>query len=510
MHLQPLENDSSDNQSLNLNFSKADRENPLKSFTVQFDGRRSNAISDRDVKSNFQSLVDLSKNTLYNRHYSSRDNTINLGGSMDYSGIKRLLFRRFNLFGINLNLSQRLNYISQTEDDQIADYDSTAKRYITNNKLTNINKRELVEYTPSLALSKSISKYSDVFYRNLNMQVRFLNEFKADKNTSSINERNIARSFEFFRYEGNVTYSYTKQRKYNYYMNMGYNKNFDYPSIDQLYTIVDDINVYDTRIGNAFLLNRINNTYTINGNFNTQKPNAVYAVNSNFNAGYTKATNPVVDSTINDPSGRRVSYFTNADESSNKYLNYSFRISRKIKKNSLQFVYDGRINNNNSPNYVDGFYNISATNSLYNNLTLQYTMGSILVLNVGESFQHYKTSQTAAGLTAFKNGNKNMKLGAVLNYPTNFTFSSTLDRVDNSNLSKTTNLWNLFGSYRFLKQQGELKFAAMDILRQYQNISNSVSAYGTTTRITNGLQQYFLLTFSYYPRKFGKTELRAR
>ena len=61
-----------------------------------------------------------------------------------------------------------------------------------------------------------------------------------------------------------------------------------------------------------------------------------------------------------------------------------------------------------------------------------------------------------------------------------------------------------------MKQQGELKFSAMDLLKQYQNITNSVTAYGTTTRITNGLQQYFLLTFSYYPRKFGKTEIKKQ
>jgi hypothetical protein len=59
-----------------------------------------------------------------------------------------------------------------------------------------------------------------------------------------------------------------------------------------------------------------------------------------------------------------------------------------------------------------------------------------------------------------------------------------------------------------MKNQGELKFSAMDLLKKYQNISNSAYEFGTTTRITNGLQQYFMLTFSYYPRRFGKTELK--
>jgi len=64
--------------------------------------------------------------------------------------------------------------------------------------------------------------------------------------------------------------------------------------------------------------------------------------------------------------------------------------------------------------------------------------------------------------------------------------------------------------FRIMKQQGELKLAAMDILKQYRNISNSVSAYVTSTSITNGLQQYFMLTFAYYPRKFGKRATEGR
>jgi hypothetical protein len=132
------------------------------------------------------------------------------------------------------------------------------------------------------------------------------------------------------------------------------------------------------------------------------------------------------------------------------------------------------------------------------------------VLNIGKSLQYYKSRQTAAELTSFKNANNSTRFGAVLNYPNNFTFSSTLDRVSNSNLDKPILLWNSFATYRFMKQQGELKLSAMDILKQYRNITNSVSAFGTTTRITNGLQQYFLLTFSYYPRKFGKTEIKRQ
>jgi hypothetical protein len=500
----------STNQSVNLNFAKADRENPLKGFSIQLDGRRSNSVSERDVKSIFESFVDIDKNTAYNRRYVTDNNALNVGFTFDYAGFKRLLLGRYNLFGVNLNFSQRLSYDGNSDNNQVTDFDSTSKRYISNSRLSNLNKRELFEYTPSLVISKNIWRYSDLYYRGLNMNVRLADEIKTDKNISSIASRNLNRSFQFLTYNGNLSYNYQRQRKYYYQMSLTYNKNFQYPSVDQLYTIVDDINVYDTRIGNPFLRNRINHSVNVNGNFYTQKPDAVYSINAGFGGGLVRSVNPVVDSTINDPSGRRISYYTNADKSGNLNVNYNLNISRRINKNRIQLMLDGRLSQGSSPNYIDRVYNISETNSLYNNVTIQYTLRSVVVLTMGKSLQYYKTSQTAAGLTAFRNTNNTTKFGAVLNYPKNFTFSSTLDQVGNSNLDKPVMLWNSFATYRFMKQQGELKFSAMDILKQYRNITNFVNAYGTTTRITNGLQQYFLLTFSYYPRKFGKTEIKRR
>ena len=179
-------------------------------------------------------------------------------------------------------------------------------------------------------------------------------------------------------------------------------------------------------------------------------------------------------------------------------------------------MYSGQFSTGKTPNfikmpdYANSVENISTTGNVSNTFNLQYTLGSLLVLNAGQSFQRYKSMQTAEGLRSFSNKSYTTKWGMVLNYPDHFTFSSTADRVENANLKKPTFLWNAFASYRFMKEQGELKFSAMDLLKQYQNISNSVTPEGTSTRISNGLQQYFLLTFSYYPRKFGKTEIKKR
>ncbi len=43
----------------------------------------------------------------------------------------------------------------------------------------------------------------------------------------------------------------------------------------------------------------------------------------------------------------------------------------------------------------------------------------------------------------------------------------------------------------------------MDILKKNQNISTTAGLTNLSTTISNGLQQFFMVTLSYYPRKFG-------
>jgi len=66
-------------------------------------------------------------------------------------------------------------------------------------------------------------------------------------------------------------------------------------------------------------------------------------------------------------------------------------------------------------------------------------------------------------------------------------------------------IWNASVNYKFLKGNvAEIKLSALDLLHQNKGLIN----YGSNNSITQGsvntLQQYFMLGFAYYPRKFGK------
>ncbi|MBO9619083.1 MAG: carboxypeptidase regulatory-like domain-containing protein [Niabella sp.] len=505
-----MQTNRSDNESVDISFAKSDEENPIKSFNLQVNGRRNSAITDREVQSIFNSYTQAGKDTSYNRRYRTSSDGINIGGTLDYGGFKRLLLRRYNLFNIRMSFGQWFNYTRNKGTNLVTDYDSLTHMHIPNSHLSNTNTKETIEYTPYLSLSKTIFKWRNNYSRNYNFAFKVSNDLKEEKNSSSIAERNLDRSFQFLRYEGNVSYFYSKRERYRTYGSISYTKNFDYPSIDQLYTIVDDINAYSIRYGNPDLKNKINHRVSMYADFNTENQKSPYSINGSINGGYVKSLNPIVDSIINEKSGKRSYYTINGDQSNNINFNYNFNISKRLNKNKIQLMYNGYFNNGLTPGYIDTVYTLSHSNSLSNQFTLQFSLQSLLILNAGEMFQTYRTRQTGKGLTSFQNNSNTTKFGLTLNYPKDVTFSSTLNIVHNSNLDKATTLWNAFASYRFMKQQGELKFSAMDILKQYQNITNSVDAQGTTTRITNGLQQFFMLTFSYYPRKFGKTTLQKK
>ncbi|MFT3902169.1 MAG: carboxypeptidase regulatory-like domain-containing protein [Niabella sp.] len=503
-----LQHNKSNNQSVSMNFSKTDRNNPLLQFSVRTNLNLNSSSGSRTINSVFDSYTDNNSDTAYNRRYDNDNKSQRFDVSLDYLGLRRLIFGRFSLWGINMSFLQWAAYTKQTNDARTFDFDSLSSAYAINQKLSNHNQRKVMEYTPQLQFAKSIYKWREKGYWYFSTQFKLLDDIKEDKNESTFADRNLSRSFQFFRYEGSVSFQKAKQEKYQYYTNISYQKNFSYPSIDQLRPIEDDINAYYIRKGNPNLGNTTNHNISIYGNFNTENPKSLYSINFSLNGNYNYSQNPITDSVFNDKSGKRTYYYVNADNSKNYNLNYRFNISKKIDKSSIQLMYNGSVSGQNIPNYIDNIYTISQTNSLNNQVSLQFMLKSLIVFNVGKSFSEYHTKQTGQGLTPSSSNSNTTKLGLTVNLSRSFTVNSTFDYTKNKNLEKPMSLWNAFASYRFMKQQGELKFSAMDILKQYQNIFNSTSTYGTTTRITNGLQQYFMLTFSYYPRKFGKTTLK--
>ncbi len=491
--------------SINVNMSNFAGVNPLESFSLTASANFNNSNSKRNTLSIFDSYINPDADTSFNRLYDNNQESASFNVNFNYMGLRRLLFRRFNLFGVELNMNQSFSYDQNKSEAVVNDYDSAAQKFMINNGLSNNNKLQTMRYTPGLSFQKSFNKWSARFSRAISLSVRLSQSIRKEMNSSSIAYRNVDRSFSFFLPSFSMNYNYGVRDKIMYNMSMGYNRNFTYPGIDQLYTITDSINVYSVRFGNPNLRNTRTDNVNFNFSVNKRKPKAKYEMMGSVSGNFGYKSNPIADSVINDVSGKRLLYYINADNGVDYSISYSANISRKMRKNMMQLQYSGSMGNNRSTNFIDGIASNNRSRNLTHNINLQYAVKTTLILKLSEVISTYSSSQSGSGLSSYKVTNTSTQFGATYNHSKNLSFNTTVSTTDNSNVSNTVILWHAFSSYRFLKgKQGELKFSAFDLLKKFQNINTSTNIDGTTTVITNGLQQYFLLTFSYYPRKFGK------
>lgn len=489
----------------NVNISNFGNSNPLERFSLNATANFNNSNSERNAESIFDSYINPAADTNFNRLYINNSESVNLNLNFSYLGLRRLLFRRFNFFGIDLGMTQGFSYDKNESRTVVNDYDSATEKFMVNNGLSNNNKLATMRYTPGLSLQKTFNKWSARFSRSLSVTLRLSQSIRNEKNSSSLAYRNAERSFSFFTPSVNFNYNYGIRDRFMYNLSMGYNRNFTYPAIDQLYTITDSINVYSVRFGNPNLKNTRADNMNFNFSVGKRKPKAKYDLNASVSGNLVYKSDPVADSVINETSGKRLLYYINADNGVDVNLAYSANISRKFRKNSVQLQYSGSAGRNRSTNFIDRIASVNRNRNLTHNISLQYSLKTTLILRLSEVISTYSSSQSGSGLASFKVTNTSTQFGATYNHSKNLSFNTTVSTTDNSNVSNTVILWHAFSSYRFLKgKQGELKFSAFDILKKFQNISTSTTIDGTATSVANGLQQYFLFTFSYYPRKFGK------
>jgi Outer membrane protein beta-barrel family len=68
-------------------------------------------------------------------------------------------------------------------------------------------------------------------------------------------------------------------------------------------------------------------------------------------------------------------------------------------------------------------------------------------------------------------------------------------------------IWNAAIGKKFLKKNaGELKLSVFDLLKQNQSISRAIDASYIEDAQSVVLQQYFMLTFTYSLKNFGKAK----
>jgi hypothetical protein len=177
------------------------------------------------------------------------------------------------------------------------------------------------------------------------------------------------------------------------------------------------------------------------------------------------------------------------------------------RKNTFQIQLQGKFSIYRTPQFINSVPNISGTTINEISVHFDYSFRDKLAVKLQQGQAIYNSSQQGLNNTSFRSSNTFTRLIGTLQFPKNFLWSTNITyNRNNFNYQSPIDItiWGAGLSYRFMKgEKGEIKFSALDLLRQNKSIINTTVGNMQTFNSTNVLQQYFMLTFSYYPRKFG-------
>lgn len=506
---------TNDSKNMNLRIRFHSYKNPLKNrriptddFQTSYSLSMGETTGEQLNKTDFISFINPAESKKYDRKYNTQSNNLNQSLSFSSGDLRQMIFGYANFGGITIRLQNNLSLNSMEEKRVVADKDSISKSYLVNSSLSTDRQFKTLNEQPGIRFGKIFRKdlpnrYSKNVQVNLTAQWQFYNQ----DNTSGHAFQNINKSYRKFVPDANITYSNNQIGEYRTNFKLSYKATSGYPSINQLAPLVDSSNLYNIRIGNLNLQPFDKRNFSFSIEHNSSKSEAMFGYNVNINAGYTN--NSIVDSSVIDNIGRTTNYSVNAN--GNKFTNINGNVHKAFRFSDHQIQVNLRtgFGLSENPNYLNSVLNYSSNFNNNNSLDLYYTLKDLLVVNLGQSVTFFRSKQSGMNKREFGNSAKATRLSANYNITKKLSLNSN---VSYNNTSSTNSkdidftIWNAEVSYRFLKgSNGELKFSALDLLHENISVINSINNNSFTTGTANVLQNYYILTFSYYPRQFGNS-----
>jgi len=287
------------------------------------------------------------------------------------------------------------------------------------------------------------------------------------------------------------------------------------PSVTQLQNVINNTNQFFYTTGNPDLRQQYNSSLILRYNYsNTPKAQSFFAniflqTVSDYvaNATYTATTDSVLTHSVILNKGSQISKPVNLNGylSARSFFTYGLPL-RFIKSNinwnagvsfvNLPGLLNDAVNVSKAYNYSLGAA-LSSNISEYVDFTLTYSANINTVKNSIEPTLNNNYFTQTAEFSA----NLLTKKGLFFNNDLTNQYYHGLTGANNTNYW----LWNMAIGQKFLKKQmGELKLSVFDLLKQNKSISRNVTASYIQDVDNQVLQQYFMLTFTYKLKTFGK------
>jgi hypothetical protein len=475
----------------------------FKGFNISYNLSMNNSNTDRNEITAFRDLLTPTLNRDFNRNYQTDNRSFNQKINLTVRDLKSLIFGNKNLSNFNGEISAKLDLDNNKNKNQVEDLNGST--YQINNYLSNNLQTNQAIFTPGVSISKNFSKnLSNRYNKNLNIRIIAAQQLSYQDNKSIKIYQNINRDYNNFVPSASISYSNYQYGTHQTSISLNYDTQIAIPYINQLAPLTDSTNLYNLQRGNINLVEA--KTKSLNFRLSRYDMKNKNTLNFNFNANIGLIEDAIVDSSFIDARNRRNNYLANADGS--KYARFYGDIRKLIKFKSaeLNFGYNTSFNVNRSPNYLNGVFNFSTNTSTENRFSTNFTFKDKFALEGAQSIGTSSSKQQTLN-TAYKNTTLTSSLSANYHFTKKFSFNSNISfNSNNPSIGETVNftIWNAEVNYRFTKgNNAEIKLSALDLLKQNRAIFNFAGTNTFTTSTRNVLQQYFMVTLSYYPRKFG-------
>ena len=299
-----------------------------------------------------------------------------------------------------------------------------------------------------------------------------------------------------------------------------YRANTNAPSVNQLQNVIDNTNPVALSTGNPDLdqsySHRIGGRYQYT---NTTKGNSIfvnffgsmtnnYVATATFRAERDSVLTPTVTWYANTPLTKPV----NLDGQRNFNVFITYAQPLKIIKTNINLNAGFVVNR--IPGLVD---NVAGITHSYN-----YNAGVVLASNISQfvdftvSYNGSFNNATSKFETTTESKYFSQMASAKLNLQSKkgWVFNTDINNQLYSGLSTGFNqsywLWNMAVAKKLFKaQKGEIRLSVFDLLNQNQSITRTVSDAYIEDVNTKVVKQYFMLTFTYNLKNFGKAPART-
>jgi len=478
-------------------------------YDINYTFNATGISDDKSDLARFYSMYNPAQNKTFDRKYL---NNTDRSGHHIVAGLGNLspwIFGGAGFHGMAIKLQNILDVRKNNENNKVKDFDRVNGYYRVNDYLTNISTYTVLNDLPLMNINKRIQKYLvNRYEKALTIDVNLQGQFYNMENASTHDFQDISRRYKKFVPNGSLNYDNQQYGDFHDNYILYYNSSSDYPDISQLAPLVDSTNPYFVQQGNIHL--RSNYRQEISFQFTHTNLHARNMFNYNLKISAGSIQDNLSDSAIVDELGRTTRYFVNSNGC--KYVNVTGGLNKAFKwgRNELQVQLDNTTGLARNPNYVNKVLNISRQFREEFVINLYYAFGDFVTVRSSQMVSVYRSRQSdPENGTRFQNSTASTLFSASVKCTKRFTLSSNITyNLNTSTGSDATRftIWNANALYRLMKANNlEMKFSALDLLHQNKGIinygsSNNVLTHGTV----NVLQQYFMFTLSYFPRRFGK------